>query len=84
MRPESSGVRRPARWPGKREDLEMAASPEEPLTFPRPVPEDFRLTHPEDFAHHGYPHQIWAKLRAEEPVSWQTQIYFRLSNAMRV
>jgi cholest-4-en-3-one 26-monooxygenase len=51
----------------------MAASPEESLIFPRPVPEDFRLTHPEDFALHGYPHQIWARLRAEEPVSWQTQ-----------
>jgi hypothetical protein len=51
----------------------MAASTEESLIFPRPVPEDFRLTHPEDFALHGYPHQIWARLRAEEPVSWQTQ-----------
>lgn len=51
----------------------MAASPETPLSFPRPVPDDFRLTHPEDFAKHGYPHQIWARLRAEEPVSWQTQ-----------
>ena len=51
----------------------MAASPEVPLTFPRPVPNDFQLTNPEDFAHHGYPHQIWARLRAEEPVSWQVQ-----------
>ena len=51
----------------------MAASPEVPPTFPRPVPEDFRLTHPEDFAAHGYPHQIWARLRAEDPVSWQVQ-----------
>ena len=51
----------------------MAASPEAPPTFPRPVPEDFRITHPEDYAAHGYPHQIWARLRAEEPVSWQTQ-----------
>lgn len=44
----------------------MAASP-------APVPEDFRLVHPEDYAQHGYPHQIWARLRAEDPVSWQTQ-----------
>ena len=51
----------------------MAASPEEPLTFPRPVPDDFRITHPEDYAAHGYPHQIWERLRREEPVSWQTQ-----------
>jgi cytochrome P450 len=51
----------------------MAASPEQPLTFPRPVPNEFRLTHPEDYAAHGYPHQIWERLRAEDPVSWQTQ-----------
>ena len=51
----------------------MAASPEEPLTFPRPVPDDFRITHPEDYAAHGYPHQIWERLRREEPVSWQVQ-----------
>lgn len=53
----------------------MAASPspQETPTFPRSVPEDFRITHPEDYAKHGYPHQIWQRLRAEEPVSWQTQ-----------
>ncbi|HKK53444.1 MAG TPA: cytochrome P450 [Myxococcota bacterium] len=44
----------------------MAASP-------LPVPEAFRLVHPEDYAQHGYPHSIWSRLRAEEPVSWQTQ-----------
>ena len=44
----------------------MAASP-------APVPDNFRLVHPEDYAQHGYPHQIWARLRAEDPVSWQTQ-----------
>ena len=38
----------------------MAANPEPQLTFPRPVPDDFRITHPEDYATHGYPHQIWA------------------------
>ncbi len=51
----------------------MAANPEQLQVFPRPVPEDFRITHPEDYANHGYPHQIWARLRAEEPVSWQVQ-----------
>ncbi|MCP4905194.1 MAG: cytochrome P450 [bacterium] len=50
----------------------MAASPELQTT-PDPGPEDFRILHPEDYAAHGYPHHIWAKLRAEEPVSWQTQ-----------
>ncbi|MFK7895647.1 MAG: cytochrome P450 [Myxococcota bacterium] len=49
----------------------MAASPLTP--GPAPVPDHFRLVHPEDYAQHGYPHQIWARLRAEEPVSWQTQ-----------
>ena len=39
-----------------------------------PLPaENFRLVHPEDYAQHGYPHQSWTRLRAEEPVSWQTQ-----------
>ena len=48
----------------------MAASPElEPVDSP----EDFRLVHPEDYAAHGYPHPIWTRLRAEEPVSWQVQ-----------
>lgn len=50
----------------------MAASPEIQNT-PAPGPEDFRIVHPEDYAKHGYPHHIWARLRAEEPVSWQTQ-----------
>ena len=34
---------------------------------------NFRLVHPEDYAQHGYPHVEWTHLRAEEPVSWQTQ-----------
>ncbi len=50
----------------------MAASPVAP-SRPASVPEDFRLIHPEDYAKHGYPHQNWARLRAEDPVSWQTQ-----------
>jgi cholest-4-en-3-one 26-monooxygenase len=44
----------------------MAANPVSP-------PEDFRLVHQEDYAAFGYPHHIWTRLRAEEPVSWQTQ-----------
>jgi cholest-4-en-3-one 26-monooxygenase len=40
---------------------------------PLPVSDDFRILHPEDYAAQGYPHSIWQKLRAEEPVSWQTQ-----------
>ncbi len=37
------------------------------------LPEDFRLIHPEDYAQHGYPHHVWTRLRAEDPVSWQVQ-----------
>ena len=40
---------------------------------PTPVSDDFRILHPEDYVAQGYPHSIWQKLRAEEPVSWQTQ-----------
>jgi cholest-4-en-3-one 26-monooxygenase len=43
------------------------------VASPNPVPANFRLVHPEDYAQHGYPHSIWARLRREEPVSWQTQ-----------
>ena len=50
----------------------MAANPV-PHAGPPAGPADFRLVHPEDYAHHGYPHHVWARLRAEEPVSWVTQ-----------
>jgi len=50
----------------------MAASPEI-QNASEPGPADFRIVHPEDYAAHGYPHHIWERLRAEEPVSWQTQ-----------
>ena len=30
------------------------------VASPNPVPADFRLVHPEDYAQHGYPHSIWA------------------------
>ena len=42
-------------------------------TVPVDSPEDFRLVNPEDYAAHGYPHAIWTKLRATDPVSWQVQ-----------
>jgi cytochrome P450 len=48
----------------------MSASP---VLTPVDSPEDFRLVHPEDYAAHGYPHRIWTRLRAEDPVSWQVQ-----------
>ena len=40
---------------------------------PAPLPDDFRLIHPEDYAAYGYPHHVWTQLRAQDPVSWQTQ-----------
>jgi len=32
--------------------------------------EDFNLVHPEHYARHGYPHEIWRRLRREDPVHW--------------
>ena len=31
---------------------------------------DFNIIHPDDYAAHGYPHPVWAKLRREDPVHW--------------
>ena len=50
----------------------MAASTSIPSTSDQASPA-FRLVHPEDYARRGYPHDEWTRLRAEEPVSWQTQ-----------
>jgi len=44
----------------------MAANPLDP-------PADFGLVDPTGYSAHGYPHHAWTRLRAEEPVSWQTQ-----------
>jgi cholest-4-en-3-one 26-monooxygenase len=33
-------------------------------------PHGFNIVHPDHYAAHGYPHDIWTRLRAEEPVSW--------------
>jgi cytochrome P450 len=30
----------------------------------------FNIVHPEDYARSGYPHHIWTRMRAEEPVYW--------------
>jgi len=35
-----------------------------------PVPPDFNLVHPAHYAEHGYPHDLWTKLRREDPVHW--------------
>ena len=32
--------------------------------------ESFNLIHPDDYARHGYPHEIWRRLRREDPVHW--------------
>ncbi len=34
---------------------------------------DTNIVHPEYYARHGYPHDIWQRMRAEEPVSWWDQ-----------
>lgn len=36
-------------------------------------PFGFNLVGPADYAAHGYPHEIWTKLRKEEPVYWWTE-----------
>lgn len=33
-------------------------------------PADFNLVHPDHYAEHGYPHDIWTRLRREDPVHW--------------
>ncbi len=32
--------------------------------------DQFNLVHPDDYAAHGYPHEIWTRLRREDPVHW--------------
>ncbi len=34
------------------------------------VPADFNFVHPAHYAEHGYPHELWTRLRKEEPVHW--------------
>ena len=32
--------------------------------------EDFNIVHPDHYAERGYPHELWTKLRREDPVHW--------------
>lgn len=34
------------------------------------IPANFNLVHPAHYAEHGYPHEIWTRLRREDPVHW--------------
>lgn len=34
------------------------------------IPENFNFVHPAHYAEHGYPHEIWTRLRREDPVHW--------------
>ena len=35
-----------------------------------PSPTDFNLVHPDHYAEFGYPHDVWTRLRSEDPVHW--------------
>jgi cholest-4-en-3-one 26-monooxygenase len=35
-----------------------------------PSPADFNLVHPDHYANYGYPHDVWTRLRREDPVHW--------------
>ncbi|MGH0032263.1 MAG: cytochrome P450, partial [Myxococcota bacterium] len=37
------------------------------------TPSDFNPVHPDHYAEHGYPHDFWTRLRAEDPVHWWTR-----------
>jgi cytochrome P450 len=34
------------------------------------TPEEASLVHPDFFVEHGYPHEVWTRLRREDPVCW--------------
>src|ERR1051325_10542766 len=34
------------------------------------MPPSFAIIDPAHYAAHGYPHEVWSRLRSEEPVSW--------------
>ena len=34
------------------------------------TPEHFNVVHPAHYAEYGYPHEIWARWRREDPVHW--------------
>ena len=33
-------------------------------------PDDFNIIHPDGYVRWGYPHHVWTRLRAEDPVHW--------------
>ena len=37
---------------------------------PTTPPDDFNIIHPDGYAQWGYPHHVWTRLRAEDPVHW--------------
>lgn len=37
---------------------------------PTAAPFDRNIIHPDDYARHGYPHEVWSWMRREDPVSW--------------
>ncbi len=39
-------------------------------TQPTAPPDDFNIIHPDGYAEWGYPHHVWTRLRAEDPVHW--------------
>ncbi len=39
----------------------------------RTPPDDFNIIHPDGYAEWGYPHHVWTRLRAEDPVHWWDQ-----------
>jgi cytochrome P450 len=48
----------------------MAASRRVPVASPVRKSESFHLIHPDHYAERGYPHEIWKRLRREDPVHW--------------
>jgi cytochrome P450 len=41
-----------------------------PATRTRVARAEASLIHPDDYADHGYPHDVWTRLRREDPVHW--------------
>ena len=50
------------------------------MTTTHPAPPDFvdplDLVEPARFAEHGYPHEVWTRLRAEAPVAYFEPVGF--------
>jgi hypothetical protein len=40
---------------------------------PTTPPDDFNIIHPDGYVEYGYPHHVWTRLRAEDPVHWWDQ-----------